>query len=110
MESSPILEAKKRIKQCLKNSDSFLDLSNIDLKSIPELNSLPNLRKLNLSKNHITQIENLDGLTRLFELDLSDNNIEEINNISKLYGLSTLNLTNNQIKKMVVFQKVCFSF
>ncbi len=87
MESSPILEAKKRIKQCLKNSDSFLDLSNIDLKSIPELNSLPNLRKLNLSKNHITQIENLDGLTRLFELDLSDNNIEEINNISNLSSM-----------------------
>ncbi|MDM1491599.1 hypothetical protein [Acinetobacter indicus] len=45
MESSPLLEAKKRIKQCLKNNSSVLDLSKLDLRSVPELKDLPNLKK-----------------------------------------------------------------
>lgn len=100
MESDPIIEVKKRIKQFIKNNDSFLDLSNLELKNIPEFDNIQNIERLNLSDNYITKIENVDDLKYLRELNLSNNNIEEINNISKLTQLTTLNLTNNQIKKI----------
>ncbi|MCT6594354.1 protein phosphatase 1 regulatory subunit 42, partial [Acinetobacter baumannii] len=84
MESDPIIEVKKRIKQFIKNNDSFLDLSNLELKNIPEFDNIQNIERLNLSDNYITKIENVDDLKYLRELNLSNNNIEEINNISKL--------------------------
>lgn len=100
MESSPLQEAKKRIKQCLKNNSSFLDLSKLDLRSVPELTGLTNLKKIDLSENKITQIENLEILTNLIELNLSGNNIEEIKNIDKLYNLEIINLTDNKIREI----------
>jgi hypothetical protein len=61
----------------------FLDLHLRDeakgkIRKIENLNSLVNLRLLNLSYNSITKIEGLDSLNSLVELNLAENSIHHV--------------------------------
>ena len=61
----------------------FLDLHLRDeakgkIRKIENLNSLVNLRLLNLSYNSITKIEGLDSLKSLVELNLAENSLHHV--------------------------------
>ncbi|MES2410169.1 MAG: leucine-rich repeat domain-containing protein [Bacteroidota bacterium] len=79
---------------------SKLDLSNRNLKSIPEeVFSLKNLKKLNLSNNKIKDIPSeISNLKNLEVLDISNNHILNFYaKICQLKKLKHLNLNNNKI-------------
>jgi len=51
------------------------------LTHISNMNTMPNLKSLNLSFNSITKIEGLSSLTNLVELNLSENKIKVVENL-----------------------------
>lgn len=66
--------ACRRIISCFKNCSTLLDLSDLQLTSLPSaLKELPWIQELNLSKNTIADLSPLSHLKRLEVLDLSFN-------------------------------------
>jgi len=110
------MEALRRIDYCEKHKDMSLDLSNLNLASIPDdLTRLYWLENLNLHGNRLNNLENFDfsSLGRLKTLNLSQNRIEIIPNsiqslaprkalkeIKETDGLLWLDLSQNLIKEM----------
>ncbi len=88
--------------QNAKNKDKlFIDLSGCNLNSIPfEMLSIKELLKLDLSNNNISTIENLETLTGLEVLNLSDNRIDSIQNLSTMVSLQRLSLKGNKIAEI----------
>lgn len=95
-------EAQSRIVGALFSSESrqaVLNLSCLNLYSIPPLTDLIHLRCLNLSKNHISEFESsvFPASLSIRKLDLSDNYIKVINPDSfvRLSNLECLILSSN---------------
>ena len=90
-------EALRRIAEARKTGAIELDLSSLNLPTIPvELSGYHALQTLNLLGNQISRIENLpDGLQTL---DLSEKKISRIENLPD--GLQTLDLSENKISQL----------
>jgi hypothetical protein len=79
---------------------SKLDLSNLNLKEIPqEVFELKNLKKLDLSNNQLKTIpKEISNLKQLEVLDISNNNISNFfAKLCEIKKLKALNLNNNKI-------------
>lgn len=93
-------KALERIKDAVSNKKTELDLSELDLRSLPfEIFELTNLQTLDLHGNHINDIpESLSILTDLRSLTLARNHLVTIpNSLGALLNLRSLDLTNNKI-------------
>jgi internalin A len=64
------------------------------------LESLTNLKELDLSDNSINEIQGLETLTKLEKFDLSHNSVKEIQGLGNLRNLQELDLSWNKIKKI----------
>ena len=78
----------------------FLDLYNNRIERVAGLEKVQGLRVLMLGKNRLTQIENLDGLSRLDVLDLHSNQITAVERLGHLSALRVLNLAGNRISRL----------
>lgn len=92
---------KRRI--CIFVLNNRLNLRNCgieDISNIEGLNSLKNLKELDLSYNQISEIKGLENLVSLEFLGLINNRISEIKGLEKLKNLRTLFLHDNQITEI----------
>jgi len=71
-----------------------------DISDIEGLDSLKDLKELDLSYNKILEIKGLDNLKDLEFLGLNDNQINEIKGLKDLQNLKTLFLQDNQINEI----------
>ena len=86
-----------------------LNLRNLGITSFDEiegLQSLKNLKKLDLFSNQISEIKNLETLENLEELDISFNQISEITGLDKISNLKVLNLSSNKIREIKNLEKL----
>ncbi len=88
-------DLKKLTKLRLIGSENIM-LDNMDV--LNGLDSIVNLKELDLSWNEINEIKGLDNLKNLTILRLTNNEIIEIKGLNNLKKLTTLNLANNKIK------------
>lgn len=83
---------------------TFLDLRNNYLTDLPkELNTLSNIREINLSFNRFTKLPGVIGNWPTLEiLFVSDNQIDEVDmdSLSKLSQIAVLDLRNNNISQV----------
>ncbi len=94
-------EAEKRIERARRDRITHLDLSNLNLTTLPEaIGNLTNLQYLVLTNNQLTAIpEAIGKLTNLQSLRLDNNQLTAIPEaIGNLTNLQYLVLTNNQLK------------
>jgi len=92
--------AAERISNCLRYRWPRLDLSNLQLETVPEpLGDLTHLIKLDLSGNGLTALPQwLGGLTHLTELDLNCNGLTVLPEwLGDLTNLTVLDLSGNQL-------------
>lgn len=75
-------------------------MANNKLKAISGLDTLTQLRKLDLGANRIRVIEGLDSLVNLEELWMGKNKIETISGLDKLTKLRRLDLQSNRVAKI----------
>eukprot|EP01041_Mallomonas_annulata_P011389 gene11389-23833_t len=112
LDSCPLLEQEQKLRllnfqnnmirtiQNLENLPNliFLDLYNNKLSSLDgPLSCVSGLRVLMAGKNRITNISNLTNLRKLDVLDLHSNEIREIEGLTGLLDLRVLNLAGNRI-------------
>jgi internalin A len=93
-------EARRRIALARSSKDKHLDLSGLELTSIPsDVSALTLVQTLDLSDNQITTIpESLGQLTDLRSLRLHQNQISVIPDfLAQLASLQEINLSNNGI-------------
>lgn len=93
----------KIFKVISKKGGPSLDLSDQGIKDINEilgLDSLTNLKHLNLNNNIITEIKGLANLRNLETLSLKNNNISEIKGLENLNLLKILLLSTNNISEI----------
>ncbi len=86
-----------------------LDLRNCgitDINDIEGLDSLRDLKDLDLSHNQISKIEGLENLENLKWLCLNDNQISQIKGLENLENLEHLILNNNQITEIKGIEKL----
>ena len=91
----------------IKRGVSRLDLSNKGITNIMEiegLETLVDLKELNLSKNAITEIKGLETLISLEKLYLSSNQIEILIGLDTLKNLKFLDLNYNNISVVESFK------
>lgn len=91
----------------IKRGVSSLNLSKkgiTDIMEIEGLETLVDLKELNLSKNAITEIKGLETLISLEKLYLSSNQIEIIIGLDTLKNLKFLDLCNNNISGVKRFE------
>jgi internalin A len=96
-------EARRRITEALKSRDAVLDLSDLDVSSLPEaICSLSQLQTLSLAGNQLTTLpEAIGRLSELETLYLSNNQLTALPEaIGRLSKLQTLYLSNNQLKAL----------
>lgn len=89
--------------------DSILDLSSkgiVDISEIINLETLMNLKSLDLSSNELIEIKCLKMLKNLETLDLTYNKITEINGLDELTNLKTLYLNSNKIEEIKGLDKL----
>ncbi|MCY6493974.1 COR domain-containing protein [Leptolyngbya sp. GGD] len=99
-------EAKRRIQEALLSNEIGLDLSDLQLTTVPdELGQLVNLEVLILSNNQLTSVPaELGQLINLRGLDLSDNQLTTIpDELGQLVNLQLLVLSNNQLTTVPKF-------
>jgi Leucine-rich repeat (LRR) protein/GTPase SAR1 family protein len=100
---SGIEEARRRIRKCLANQETELDLSDCDLKSLNEINGIyecQQLKKIVIERNFLTNFNNLRSLTNLTEIHASHNLIDNTKELKYLSKLNILDLSKNQIKSI----------
>lgn len=88
------------IKSCMSKGGCMLDLSQLNLHSLPPLDGLRRLEKINLSNNHICELgADFFSLSQLKEIDLSGNCLNESSclDFTSFKFLKSLNLSVNQI-------------
>ena len=92
---------KARLFEALKYTSQSLDLSQRDLKQLPPLEALPQLKKLNLQHNQLSgpSLAKLHHLPHLEDLNLSHNQIsdQDLVHLRGLTSLKMLCLSNNKI-------------
>jgi internalin A len=96
-------EAERRIQKALQNNNVELNLSGLDLSTIPaSISELKNLKKLSLAQNIIEEIpRDLFELEQLSWLSLENNKIMFIpRDIGKLCELKELYLGNNSLSSL----------
>lgn len=94
-------EAIKKIITCFRTQSEKLDLSDLDLSTLPPnlFEHLPWLKMLNLSRNHLDSLT-LSSLPLLEDLNLSHNFLSRFEaNSALIPKLKKLNLFNNLIQK-----------
>jgi len=92
---------KRKICEYMINGRLNLRKSGIeDISDIEGLDSLKNLRILDLSYNNISEIKGLENLENLEFLKIHNNKISEIKGLEKLKNLRTLFLQDNQITEI----------
>ncbi len=94
------LIAAKRILECYATKNNELDLSMLDLTSLPpEIGQLGELTHLNLSNNNLIILPpQIDQLGQLTSLDLSYNHLIDLpHGINKLTNLTRLNFSDNYL-------------
>ena len=74
---------------------SDCNINNNQLKSI---NSLNNLKEIDISNNNITSIESLNNSKNIVYLDVSENEIKDISSLSQFNKLEDLDISNNPIE------------
>jgi len=90
----------------IKGLDSLVNLKELNLNKnfriseIKGLEKLTNLNILRLRNNNISEIKGLETLTNLKLLDLAKNNISEIKGLESLTDLEYLDLTANKISEI----------
>ena len=85
----------------VKNEALDLSLQAIkDITTIKGLDSLTDLKELDLSGNEISEIDGLDKLVRLESLDLQYNKISEISGLNKLTNVKELRFGGNIITEI----------
>lgn len=97
--------ARHRIKQCQEYYMSSLDLSDLQLTSIPkEIGNCANLKELILWKNKLTEIpKEIGKLKKLEVLYLSGNKLSKLpSEIGELTNLRELYLTSNKINEFPI--------
>ncbi len=103
-EKHNITEAKKRILKCIKNQEKLLDLSNLNLTSLPEsiLKFLYYIHKLNLNSNQLKSLPNgICHMTDLLKLNVANNQIKTLpEDIGNLRHLVSLDLNGNQLTRL----------
>ena len=93
-------EAKRRIQSVINCNEATLDLSGLELTSVPkELGQLTNLTRLYLSQNQLTSVpKELGQLTNLMVLYLSRNQLTSVpKELGQLTNLMVLYLSRNQL-------------
>jgi len=99
-------EAIRRINVANKESNFSLDLTALELTTIPkEILKLTHLSSLDLSNNNIEDISILSHLTTLTYLDIDHNQVRDISSLSTLIHLTTFNFNCNRIKDTSVISK-----
>ena len=96
-------EALRRIEECKNEEGDSLDLSSIDLTTLPpEIGQLTALTELNLSNNQLSILPpEIGQLITLKELDLSNNQLSSPPpEIGQLTDLKQLDLSKNQISQL----------
>lgn len=95
--------AATRITACREGLNRELDLSNLNIKNLPQcIGELTALRRLDLSSNELTALPgNIANLTALEELSLTFNQLTIFPNcVTQLQGLEKLDLSFNNLTKL----------
>ncbi len=93
-------ETRRRVDDAFHHNRSFLDLSNLQLTTLPpNLTNLTNLTTLHLGGNRLTALpESLANLTNLTTLFLSSNQLTALpENLTNLTNLTHLTLGSNRL-------------
>jgi hypothetical protein len=96
-------KAQKRILECYHKKESYLNLSHLQLSSLPKcISRFTHLQALNLSCNQLNILPTwVSDLTKLKNLDLSQNELNTLpKEIGNLTNLKILNLDNNQLNTL----------
>lgn len=108
--SSSIKIPERRIKYALLNKTKKLNLSNLNLTTIPSsISKLKNIESLDISNNQITEIpETIAELDNLKSLTITSNKIKSIpSHLSKLKYLEIINISGNEIENIDdIFKKI----
>ncbi len=107
MNKKGVVEAKRRIQECLDTQSESLDLSWCDistLENIPELLQCTHIKKLKLSSNRLEDISALKNLEQLTSLNLSLNPLADISVLKDLEQLTKLDLSSNQLADISVLK------
>ena len=99
-----ITTAKVRIIECFKNNSTNLDLSCLDLSSIPSdvFENLPQLTILNLSSNELTTLTLPASMPQLTLLDLSFNKLTILTFPDSMPQLTLLDLFRNRLTTLTL--------
>lgn len=86
-----------RIKECIADNYNSLDLSHMNLKTIPLLSEkiVKNIKYLFISDNEIEIMEDLDNFTKLIVLDICSNKLKKIPKLPK--QIEELSIRNNKL-------------
>jgi internalin A len=98
--SIPFAVAERRIQEALESGATVLDLSGLELTSVPEsISQLANLTELYLDRNQLTSVpKELGNLANLTRLDLSHNQLISVpKELGNLANLTQLDLSQNQL-------------
>jgi internalin A len=98
-----IHDAEQRIQKALQSGAVELDLSNLELTTVPDaITQLTNLQKLDLSHNQLTSLsDEIAQLTNLQKLYLSNNQLTSLpDEIAQLTNLQWLGLSNNRLRSL----------
>lgn len=77
-----------------------MDMSNGGHEDLVGIESLWNMRRLNLSCNYVSDLTPLSGLQYITELDLSYNNVYCLEGLESLVNLEKLNLEGNIVRDL----------
>ncbi|CAH6863882.1 Small GTP-binding protein [Vibrio chagasii] len=92
-------EALARIESCLVQKATSLNLSHLNLRSLPfELRLLKKLQKLDLSNNKIQDFSLLESLVCLRELNIKFNFATDLDFLKNLINLNRLDISHNFIR------------
>lgn len=83
-----------------------LNISDNNLTILPNLNNLKNLMELDISYNNLTNLPNLNNLINLYELDISSNKLSNLSNLDNLKELYYLNISNNKLSYLPNLNKL----
>ena len=92
-DDSPLLENLTLINI----EDSYLDLSNTNIKNLSGISSLTHLTTLILSNSSIEDYSLLPNFDQLTELNLSNTSITDLSPLAGMTHLTTLNLKNTSV-------------
>jgi len=94
-----IEEALRRIEVTKKDKLHYLDLSGLELESIPEeVLDVSWIGALSLSNNHIKDISILSQMTQLHKLSATNNRIEDVSVLASMPKLRFIFLAGNKIE------------